>query len=116
MPNLNDFLYETEREMVSLGLPKIKSDSLRAIGQYIQHPEFQQLVTSGQLTAKMLAQNVLQAVQASGGQSQGQPLGGPSAGQPNLPLNQQLQRGLLMRDAATSGKMGLLDQATKQGY
>jgi len=83
MPNISDFLFETERELVGMGLPKIPSESLRAIAKHLQDPQFQQLLTTGQITSKIMAQNVLQAVQSSRRQgpiSNGQ---GPAAG--NMP-------------------------------
>ena len=66
MSDTRETLFQIERAMIKRGLPKMPADTLKEVSKWIEHPEAQQKLSSGQMTPDMIADEVGKALQGMG--------------------------------------------------
>lgn len=64
MPSTEDLLFELEQELIKRGHPKLDAPTLKEAYTRMQNPHFQQMVSSGQVNVKMLADEIDKGVGA----------------------------------------------------
>ena len=99
MADVSDTLWEIHQALKRRGLPEMDDETLKTLAQQVGHPQVQQALQSGQVTADTIAEQVQQALQASaeGGFVNDQSGGATNQVRSQLGLGAGVPQGGLMR-------------------
>src|SRR3990167_11039185 len=104
MPQHEQTLFRTDQALKKRGLPGMPADTLREVAKWIEHPEAQQQLASGEMTPDMIAEEVSQALTGMGvAVSSNAPQIGMSSAMPSTP---SLLRTRLRQRMSGSPSMG----------
>src|SRR3990167_8920965 len=62
MPQREEVLFRIDQALKKRGLPGMPTDALREVAKWVEHPEAQQQLASGEMTPDKIAEEVSQAL------------------------------------------------------